>query len=67
MCGRFSQGMSTNVLVKHFGAIDKRYREPEPSWNVAPLKKATVVVLEPHHTLGKSTGLDKFPSYQRSM
>jgi putative SOS response-associated peptidase YedK len=46
MCGRFSQGMSTDVLVKLFNATDKRYREPEPSWNVAPLQKATVVVLE---------------------
>jgi len=41
MCGRFSQALPAGQMVRLFGAADRRYREPELSWNVAPSQNAT--------------------------
>lgn len=47
MCGRFSQALPTEQMVRLFNAADRRYREPEPSWNVAPTQSATIVACDP--------------------
>lgn len=47
MCGRFSQALPAGQMVRLFGAADRRYREPEPSWNVAPSQNATIVARDP--------------------
>jgi len=43
MCGRFSQALPAELLVRMFGAIDLRREAPAPSWNVAPTAQVTTV------------------------
>jgi len=43
MCGRFSQALPAELLVRMFGAIDLRLEAPAPSWNVAPTAQVTTV------------------------
>ena len=42
MCGRFSQALPAELMVRLFGAVDLRREAPAPSWNVAPTASGTV-------------------------
>ena len=46
MCGRFSQALPAELLVRMFGAADLRLEAPAPSWNVAPTASVTAVACD---------------------
>ena len=47
MCGRFSQALPAELMVRLFRAEDVRPWGSEPSWNMAPMQSVTVVARDP--------------------
>lgn len=47
MCGRFSQALPTEQMVRLFRAADRRSLQPDPSWNVAPSQSPTIIARDP--------------------
>jgi len=50
MCGRFSQALPTELLVRMFDAVDLRREAPAPTWNVAPTASVTAVAWDRERT-----------------
>lgn len=49
MCGRFSQALPAELMVRLFRAVDLRREIPAPSWNVAALQSVTAVLWDGEH------------------